>query len=174
MLYLCVTHPLYVARRMWQEVDLSDGNECETIESLSFSCFDKAQANKTAKAWPNGVVDLKLIDGFANNIFEVVFAILLADKMGYQAKVPNIMGSDHPFYRNSSKVREGFRIICAYITRDLYRQMYMYTCCKQEISETESSICTEMMINYENTNTYIYIIYICVYLVQTRSIIKEL
>lgn len=67
----------------------------KALETLRHSCLQRGEAAMgSSKAWGKGVVDVHINGDLANELFDVAFGIILADRMGYTARFPNVMSSD--------------------------------------------------------------------------------
>lgn len=91
----------------------SSQQQQQCIRNLTTTCLDRIIASSSLSS-PNhsshvkggGVVQAELLDGYGNQLFQTMFTMIFADKIGYQAaRVSDLTNSGHPFFHESSKVR---------------------------------------------------------------------
>jgi dynactin complex subunit len=67
----------------------------QALEKLGYSYLQQAQeAMGSQQAWAKGVVEVGFFGQLANQLFQVAFGVIVADRMGYAVRFSNVMQLD--------------------------------------------------------------------------------
>lgn len=67
----------------------------QALKKLGYSSLQRAQeAMGSQQAWANGVVKVGFVGQLANQLFQVAFGVIVADRMGYALCFSNVMQLD--------------------------------------------------------------------------------